>query len=92
MEEIVTTRFSGELLRKMDQVVSRGHFRSRSEALRVMVEEYLREHPDLLIGDGVKELLEGAPRLSDEELEALGGRVFEGMSVTRLVSEGRERP
>lgn len=92
MEEIVTSRFSEELMKKMDQVVSRGHFRSRSEALRLIVEEYLREHPDLLIGDGLKELLTGAPQLSDEELEALGARLFEGASVTRLVSEGRERP
>gem|GEM_PF-1143428 len=92
MEEIVTSRFSEELLKKMDQAVSRGLFRSRSEALRVMVEGYLREHPELLIGDGLKDMLEGAPRLSDEELEDLGARLFEGASVARLVAEGRERP
>ncbi len=91
LEEIVTSRFSDELLKKMDQAVLRGHFRSRSEALRVMVEEYFREHPELLIGDGLKEMLAGAPRLSDEELENLGARLFEGVNVARLVSEGRER-
>jgi len=90
--EIVTTRLNEELLMKMDRVVSRGHFRSRSEALRVIVEEYLREHPDLLIGDGVKKLLDEAPQLSDEGLRPWGARIFKGISVTRLVSEGRERP
>ena len=88
----MTSRFTEELLKKMDHVVSRGHFRSRSEALRVMVEEYLKEHPDLLIGDGLKEILAGAPQLTDEELETLGARLYEGTSVARLVSEGRERP
>jgi len=92
MEEVVTSRFSDELLKKMDQVVSRGHFRSRSEALRVMVEDYIKEHPDLLVGNGLKDILAGAPRLSDKELEALGARLYEGVSVTRLVFEGRERP
>ena len=91
MEEIVTSRFSKELVKKIDQVVSRGHFRSRSEALRTIVEEYLKEHPELLIGDGLKEILAGAPQLSDEELEALGARLYEGASIALLVSEGRER-
>ena len=49
MEEIVTSRFNRELVKKIDEAVKRGHFRSRSEALRVMTEEYLQEQPDLLI-------------------------------------------
>jgi metal-responsive CopG/Arc/MetJ family transcriptional regulator len=40
MEEIITSRFSEELVKKVDQAVFRGHFKSRSEALRVIVEEY----------------------------------------------------
>ena len=73
MDEIVTSRFSDELLKKMDQMVARGYFRSRSEAIRVIVEEYFRE---------------GAPRLSEGGLEYLGACLFEGVGVARLVSEG----
>lgn len=88
----MTSRFSEELVKKMDQAVSRGHFRSRSEALRTIVEEYLKEHPELIIGDGLTKILDSAPQLSDEELETLGASLFEADSITRLVSEGRERP
>ena len=37
LEEVVTSRFSEELVRKVDQAVSRGNFKSRSEALRIII-------------------------------------------------------
>lgn len=89
MEEVVTSRFSEELVKKVDQAVSRGHFRSRSDALRAMVKEYLIEHPELFLGEGTRELLTNAPAMSDDELEALGFRLFKGLSVAGLVAEGR---
>lgn len=90
MEEVITSRFSKELLRKMDQAVLRGRFKSRSEAVRVIVERYLMEHPELFLGDGVEELLAKAPSLRDDELEHLGAKLFKGLSVPELVAEGRE--
>lgn len=89
MEEIITSRFPGELLGKVDQAVLRGHFKSRSEAVRVMVEEYLREHPELFLGEGIEGLLAEAPGLKDDELEQLGSTLFKGLSVVKLVAEGR---
>jgi len=89
MEEIITSRFSDELVKKVDQAVSRGHFRSRSEALRMIVEEYLAEHPELFLGERTQELLASSPSLSDDELERLGSRLFKDLSVARLVAEGR---
>jgi len=89
MEDVITSRFSKELVKKVDQAVSRGYFRSRSEALRSIVEEYLTEHPELFLGEGTQELLAKAPVLSDEALERLGSRLFKGMSVANLVAEGR---
>ena len=89
MEEIITSRFSEELVKKVDQAVSRGHFKSRSEALRVIIEEYLKEHPELFLGDGVQELMTKAPVLRDEELEQIGSKLFKGISVAKLVAEGR---
>lgn len=89
VEEIITSRVPEELVKKVDQAVSRGHFRSRSDALRAMIEEYLMEHPELFLGEGARELLAKAPTLSDEELEGFGSRLFRGLSVTKLVAEGR---
>lgn len=89
MGEVVTSRFSEETVKKVDQAVSRGHFRSRSDALRAIVEGYLTEHPEFFLGEGTRELLAKAPNLSDEELESLGSRLFKGLSVVRLVAKGR---
>jgi Arc/MetJ-type ribon-helix-helix transcriptional regulator len=89
MEEVITSRFSEELVKKVDQAVSRGYFKSRSEALRMMIEEYLKEHPELFLGDKVQELMAKAPVFGDEELEKVGSRLFKGVSVAKLVAEGR---
>ncbi len=35
MEEVITSRFSAELLKKVDQAVSRGYFKSRSYPRKV---------------------------------------------------------
>ena len=89
MEEVITSRFSEELVKKVDQAVSRGYFKSRSEALRVIIEQYLQEHPELFLGDKVQALLNKAPALSDKDLEKLGAKLFKGASVAKLVAEGR---
>lgn len=89
MTETVTARLPDELVKRVDAAVSRGAFPSRSEALRTMLEEYLKEHPELFL-DSEPELLLGA-QLSDRELEKIGGRLFSGVKVARLVGEGRER-
>jgi len=89
MEEVVTSRFSEEVVKKVDKAVSSGFFKSRSEALRIITEEYLKEHPELFLGDKVQELVMKAPTLGDEELEQVGSKLFKGISVARLVAEGR---
>lgn len=89
MEEVITSRFSDEIVKKVDKAVSRGCFKSRSEALRVIIEEYLKEHPELFLGDKVQELIAKAPDLGDEELEQVGAKLFKNVSVAKLVAEGR---
>jgi Arc/MetJ-type ribon-helix-helix transcriptional regulator len=91
MEEVVTSRFPEETVKKLDQAVQRGHYRSRSDALRAMVEGYLKEHPHLFIGEGAKKLITDSPTLNDDELETLGTNLFENINLTKLISEGRER-
>jgi Arc/MetJ-type ribon-helix-helix transcriptional regulator len=89
MEKVVTSRFSEEIVKKVDLAVSRGFFKSRSEALRKITEEYLKDHPELFLGDKVQELIMKAPTLSDEELEQVVIKLFKEISVTKLVAEGR---
>jgi len=90
MTKVVTARLSGELLRKIDRLISEGRFRSRSEAFRVIVEGYLNEHPELLMGESLEGMLQESPDLSDEELQKLGSVLFKD-GVAKLVTEGRER-
>ena len=89
MKETVTSRFPERLIRRLDEAVSGGHFSSRSEALRWMVEGYLRDHPELFLGEGVQDMIEEAPSMTDEELERMGSRIFKGVSVVDMVAEGR---
>ena len=89
MTETITARLPDELVKRVDAAVKRGAFSSRSEALRTIVEEYLREHPELFLGTEPEILL--GDQLSDRELEKLGTKLFSGVKVARLVGEGRER-
>jgi len=91
MDEVVTSRLSEELVAKVDRAVSRGYFRSRSDALRAIVEGYLSEHPELFLGKEIENILASAPNLSDEELEKLGSKLFRDVSVAKLVAENRQR-
>ena len=91
LNEVVTSRLPEELVKKVDQAVLRGHFRSRSEALRTIVEEYLRDHSELFLGGELENLLVNSPNLSHDDLERVGSRLFKGLSVPQLVAEGRRR-
>ncbi len=89
MTETITARLPDELVKKVDSAVKRGVFPSRSEALRTIVDEYLKEHPELFLETEPEMLLGG--ELSDRELERLGARLFSGVRVAKLVGEGRGR-
>lgn len=89
MSKVVTSRLPDELLKKVDRIVQRGHFRSRSEALRAIIETYLEDHPELLLGEELENLLANAKDLSDDDLEIVGSRLFKGLNVTKIVADGR---
>jgi hypothetical protein len=54
-----------------------------------MIEDQLREHPELFLDIKPEELL--GRELSDQELRKLGAKLFRGVDVAKLVSEGRGR-
>jgi Arc/MetJ-type ribon-helix-helix transcriptional regulator len=87
MTETITARLPDELVQRVDAAVKRGIFPSRSEALREIIEDHLREHPELFLDIKPEELL--GRELSDEQLRKLGAKLFRGVDVAKLVSEGR---
>jgi len=89
MTETITARLPNELVQRVDAAVKRGIFSNRSEALREMIEDHLREHHELFIDIKPEELL--GRELSDEELGRLGAKLFRGIDVAKLLSEGRGR-
>ncbi len=89
MTETITARLPDELVRRVDAVVKHGMYPSRSEALRRIIEDHLREHPELFLDIEIEKLL--GKSMSDEELRRIGARLFKKVDVTRLVSEGRGR-
>lgn len=89
LAEVITSRFPKETVRKVDQAVSQGNFKSRSEALKIIIEHHLKEHPELFLGDKLQELIKKAPDLKDDELEQIGFKIFKDTSVAKLVAEGR---
>ena len=89
MTETITARLPDELVQRVDAAVKRGIFPSRSEALREIIEVHLGEHPELFLDIKPEELL--GRELSNEELRRIGAKLFRGVDVAKLVSEGRGR-
>lgn len=87
MEEVVATRLSRDLLEKIDLLVERGLFKSRSDVIRNLIssgiEEYLGQAIDQI------DLLYGETTTTTEELRDLSKKVFD-KPINELISEMRE--
>lgn len=86
--EIVNIRLNEDAKKKIDSLVSKGVFASRSEALRRIVEEHLVEHPELFMDRELEELMR--EDLPETELFELCSTLFSGRkTAAELVREGR---
>jgi len=86
--EIVNIRLNEDAKKKIDSLVSKGIFASRSEALRRIVEDHLDEHPELFIGKELEEMM--LENLSENELLELCSTLFSGRkTAAELIREGR---
>jgi Arc/MetJ-type ribon-helix-helix transcriptional regulator len=88
--EVVNARFDEKLVSKLDRLVEKGLFKSRSEALRRATEDYLERNSQLFLEDAARKWL-GA-EMKDEELERICARILSGGSTAaEMVAEGRGR-
>jgi len=86
--EIVNIRLNEDAKKKIDSLVSKGVFASRSEALRRIVEEHLVEHPELFMDRELEELM--LEDLPETELLELCSTLFSGRkTAAELIREGR---
>jgi len=88
--EIINARFEQGLVRKVDDMVRRGIFKNRSEALRAMTEDYMHRHPELFLGAEAEKWSE--VDIGDVELERICASLFSGKrTAAEIVAEGRGR-
>lgn len=86
--EIVNVRLSEDAKKKIDSLVSKGAFASRSEALRKIVEDHLDEHPELFIGKELEGIV--LEEIPEAELLELCSALFSGKkTAAELIREGR---
>ena len=86
--EIVNIRLDEDAKKKIDSLVSKGVFASRSEALRRIVEDHLDEHPELFIDKELEEIM--LEDLPETELLELCSTLFSGRkTAAELIREGR---
>ena len=88
--ELIHVKVERKINDKLGLLVKSKVYKNKSEAVREMLEDHMREHPELFLGDELKELLKHADKMSDEEFRK---RMAEGLkgpkSAAELVSEGR---
>lgn len=90
--EVLNVKVEKDTVEKLDRLVKRKAYKNKSEAVRSLLEEHFKEHPQLFDFDEMKELLKQADEMSDEQFEKLAAKVFKGTkTAAQMVAEGRER-
>ena len=88
--ELVHVKVEKKIKDKLDDLVNSKVYKNRSEAVREMLEDHMKEHPELFTGNEFRELLKHASKMSDREFRK---RMEEGLkgskSAAEIVSEGR---
>ncbi len=90
-KEIVNVRLDSKSLQLVDLAVRKGTFPSRSEAIRSMVKQFIREHPKAFDDPFLSRIIHEPP-LSDEMFEEIAAQALSGeKTAADLVAEGRHR-
>lgn len=90
--ELIHVKVERKINDKLEHLVKSKVYKNKSEAVREMLEEHMKEHPELFVGDELKELLKAGDKMSDEEFRK---RMAEGLkgpkSVAKMIAEDRDR-
>jgi Arc/MetJ-type ribon-helix-helix transcriptional regulator len=91
--EIIHVKVEKKTKEKLDHLVKTKVYKNKSEAVRVMLDRHMEEHPELFAGDELKALIKEAEKMSDQEFEE---RMAEGLkgpkTAAEIVAEGRGAP
>ena len=90
--EILNVKVEKETKEKIERLVKARGYKNKSEVVRRIVEEHLKEHPELFASDDIQEIAKEAEKMSDQDFDKLAYEVFGGpKTAAELVAEGRER-
>lgn len=86
--EVIHVKVDEKTNEKLDHIVGRGMYKNKSEAVRRMLEDHMSEHPELLVGDDLKEILQYEDTITDEEFRQRLARGLKGRkSVAQMLAE-----
>ncbi len=90
--ELIHVKVEKKVNDKLKHLVRSKVYKNKSEAVREMLEDHMKEHPELFMGDEWKELLKAGEKMSDEEFRK---RMAEGLrgpeSAAEMIAEDRDR-
>ncbi|MBI2648039.1 MAG: ribbon-helix-helix domain-containing protein [Thaumarchaeota archaeon] len=90
--ELIHVKVEKKVNDKLEHLVRSKVYKNKSEAVREMLDEHMKEHPELFVADEFKELLKYADKMSDEEFRK---RMAEGLrgpkSAAEMIAEDRDR-
>lgn len=86
--EVIHVKIDEKTNEKLGHIVGRGAYKNKSEAVRSMLEEHMTEHPELLIGDDLKEISKYEGKISDQEFRKRLALGLKGRkSVAKMLAE-----
>ncbi len=90
--EILNVKVERETKEKLERLVKSRGYENKSEALRKMIEEHFREHPEIFAPEDLDEIVKEADKISDKAYDRMAAKVFKGKkTAAEIVAEGRER-
>jgi len=91
--EILNVKVEKETMEKIERLVRKKAYKNKSEAVREMLEEHLKEHPELFTSDIIELIFrEADDKMSDKQFERLAAKIFKGFkTAAHIVAEERER-
>jgi Arc/MetJ-type ribon-helix-helix transcriptional regulator len=92
--EVLNVKIDSEVIQKLDRLVKRKKFKNKSEAVRIMLNDHLEEHPELFGSADLEPVLKQASNtLSDRQFRELAAKVFgeKNKTAAEMVAEGGER-
>ena len=90
--EILNIKVEKEMKERLERLVKKKAYKNKSEAVRKMLDEHFREHPELFASDQLFDILTKADEMSDIEFYRLAAGIFKGSRTSaELVAEGRDR-